>query len=162
MTIIVEDGTNVPDANSYVSVAELVTYATERGIVLPSTDAEKEVLLMKAMDYIELLDKDYMGVRSYSDQELSWPRTQYETMMLGIPKELKKAQLILAVAAITVDLAPVSSGVTRSAKRQTVGPITVEYATTSGDNRPRIPQAESLLRYLFGNSLSGQLRVVRA
>ena len=33
-TIIVEDGTVVPGANSYASEAELTTYAADRGITL--------------------------------------------------------------------------------------------------------------------------------
>ena len=73
--IVVEDGTNVPDANSYVTVEELVQYSADRGILLPVDDAEKEILLIKAMDYLELADNEYVGLRSYPDQLLSWPRT---------------------------------------------------------------------------------------
>lgn len=159
MTITVEDGTNVPDANSYVSVEELTAYAADRGIVLPADDAAKEVLLIKAMDYLEMADHDFMGVRSFTDQPLSWPRISY-SMDLGIPKELKKAQMVLAVAAMTVDLTPVSRGL--AGKKVKVGPIEVEKPGESVA-RPRVPQAESLLRYLYGSSIgAGQLRVVRA
>ena len=159
MTIVVEDGTNVADANSYVSVAELDAYAIERGIVLPVEELAKEILLIKAMDYLELSDNDYTGTRSYSDQSLSWPRTSY-SMILGIPKELKKAQMVLAVAAMTIDLAPVSNGF--QGKKVKVGPISVEKPSESVA-RPRVPQAESLLRYLYGSSVgAGQLRVIRA
>lgn len=163
MTIVVEDGTGVPEANSYVNVADLEAYATARAMLLPDTEPAKEALLIKAMDYIELREDRFRGVRVASDQELSWPRTTYG-MVEGIPAELKKAQLVLAMAAMNVDLTPVSGGVTRSAKRQTVGPITVEYATTSGAaSGPTVPQAETLLKSLYGeNWLSNQLRVVRA
>lgn len=160
MTIVVEDGTNVAGANSYVSLDELKAYATERGITLPASDAELEVLITKAMDYIELRDENYRGDRVYDDQPLSWPRIEYD-MELGIPKELKKVEMVLAVAAMTVDFFPVSSGSSAAKKKTTVGPITVEYATQSGLT-PRIPQADSLFKYLFGDQLNGQLRVVRA
>lgn len=161
MTITVEDGTNVPDANSFVSVAELVTYAQARGISLPETEPEQEVLLIKAMDYIEVSDKEYKGYRTFTDQELSWPRT-YDYQDLGIPEDLKKAQMVLAVAAMTVDFFPNSSGLTRSTKKTVVGPISVEYATSSA-SRPRVPQAETLLSGLYnGYGAFGQLRVIRA
>lgn len=160
--IIVEDGTNIPGANSYVTVAELATYAAERGIVLPAEDPAKEVLLIKAMDYLELMSADWVGSPTFTGQPLDWPRTYYSSA-LGIPPELKKAQMVLAAAAMTIDLTPVSSGVSRSAKRQTVGPITVEYSTSGGSSYPRVPQADLLLGFLKGSSLgSGQLRVVRA
>ena len=160
MTITVEDGTNVAGANSYVDIDELRAYALERGIILPVEDAAVEILLIKAMDYIELRDEDYRGDRVYTDQALSWPRIEYD-MEIGIPKELKKLQMVLAVAAMTIDFFPVSSGTGADKKRTTVGPITVEYATKSS-TMPRIPQADSLFNYLFGGTLNGQLRVVRA
>jgi hypothetical protein len=157
--IVVEDGTNVPDANSYVTVEELVQYSADRGILLPVDDAEKEILLIKAMDYLELADNEYVGLRSYPDQLLSWPRTSYSAS-LGIPRELKKAQLVLAVAAMTIELSPVSSG--SAGKKVKIGPIAVERPNESVA-RPSVPQAEALLRYLYGSSIgAGQLRVVRA
>lgn len=159
MTITVEDGTNVPNANSYVSVEELDAYAAERGIVLPTSEPEKEVLLIKAMDYLEMADQEYMGLRSFTDQALSWPRVSY-SMDLGIPKELKKAELVLAVAAMTVELTPVSNGL--PGKDVKVGPIEIRKPSESVA-RPRVPQAETLLRYLYGSSIgAGQLRTVRA
>lgn len=160
--ITVEDGTNIPGANSYVSVADLVTHAAERGITLPVDAPSQEVLLVKAMDYLELMSSDWMGSPTFTDQPLDWPRTYYSTA-LGIPPELKKAQMVLAVAAMTIDLTPVSSGSSRSAKRQTVGPITVEYTSSSGTSYPSVPQANLLLSFLKGAALGpGQLRVVRA
>lgn len=161
MTITVEDGTNVPNANSYVSVADLDTYALERGIDLPTTEEEKEILLIKAMDYIEVYDKQFWGERAYTTQSLSHPRIRYG-MIVGIPNELRKLQMVLAVAAMTMDLLPVSSAASSFAKRKTVGPITVEYDRSMGVSVPRIPMAERLLSYLTDDGINGQLRVIRA
>lgn len=160
--IIVEDGSVVPGANSYVSVAELVTYAEERGITLPENP---ESLLIKAMDYLETLDEKYIGEPVDAFQTLSWPR-QRHSIIMDIPSQLRKAQLVLATTAITVPLTPVMKGGQEFATRKTVGPITIEYkeATTglSGASvRPRIPQVDSLLKTLLASNAAGQLRVVR-
>lgn len=159
MTLIIEDGSNVPNANSYATVEELRTFAGERGISVPADDVEVEALLIRAMDYIETLDGRFYGVRGYDDQPLSWPRYR-NYAYTGIPADIKKAQIVLAIAAQTIDLFPNESGTESSATRQTVGPITVEYDTSSRTNRPRIPQADALLSPYFTVGY-GQLRVVK-
>lgn len=158
--ITVEDGSNVPNANSYVTVAEFVAYAAERGVLIPVDAAQQEILLIKAMDYLESFHTRYYGVPSWTDQALAFPR-YYNYADTGIPTALKKAQMVLAIAAQTVELFPTTSGTTRSAKRQTVGPITIEYSESSISGRPDIPQAMVLLRPFFGGG-AGQLPVVRA
>jgi hypothetical protein len=68
-TIVVEDGSIVASANSYVSAADLSTYATDRGITINGTAA---VLLIQAMDYLE--QQDFQGYKYTDDQALQWPR----------------------------------------------------------------------------------------
>lgn len=160
MTIIVEDGTNVADANSYVSVADLVAYAEERGIELPVDPAEQEVLLIKAMDYLESFETRFPGVRAYTGQMLAWPRygAGYNYFP-AMPDRLRKAQLVAAVAAMEVDLLPVSAAATANATRKTVGPITVEYSSQAS-RHPSIPELSAIMNELFGTP-NGQLKVVR-
>ena len=43
-SIIVEDGSLVTGANSYISEADLTTYATDRGIVITGTNS---ILIIK-------------------------------------------------------------------------------------------------------------------
>ncbi len=52
MAIVVEDGTQVAGANSYVSESDLTTYASDRGVALSETES---VLIIKAMDYLNTL-----------------------------------------------------------------------------------------------------------
>jgi hypothetical protein len=168
-SLIVEDGTGVANADSYASAADLVQYATKRGITIPPDEADQEILLVKAMDYLQSLDLYYMGYRTNGViQRLLWPRTNvyFNNVLFGddkIPPELVKVQLILAVAAQTIELFPNASGVARLASRKTVGPITVEYDTQADADatlRPIISEADALLNILFGNVV-GQMRVVR-
>lgn len=105
MALVVEDGTGVEGANSYLTVAELRAFAGDRGLTLP-TDSEVEKLLVKATDYLEL--KSYIGDRASDNQGLSWPRTQtanpYWQYTNLIPTKLKTAQSLLAVEAMNGDL----------------------------------------------------------
>ena len=105
MALVVEDGTGVEGANSYLTVAELRAFAGDRGLTLP-TDSEVEKLLVKATDYLEL--KSYIGDRASDNQGLSWPRTQtanpYWQYNNLIPTKLKTAQSLLAVEAMNGDL----------------------------------------------------------
>ena len=48
MALIIEDGTIVDGANSFVTAAELVTYADDYGLSIPATTAEQERLLRRA------------------------------------------------------------------------------------------------------------------
>jgi hypothetical protein len=167
MPLVKEDGTGVSGANTYADAADMVAYAAERGIEIPVATEDQEKLLVRAMDYLETLDARFLGYRTADDQLLSWPRWgvyfngrlfSYE----AIPPELVKAQVVIAIAAQTIDLFPTASGEAHTATRKTVGPITVEYAwgqQVSATLRPVISQADALLGYLTGST--GQLRVIR-
>lgn len=143
MPLVVEDGTGVDGANTFASVADLTAYATARGIALPGTDAGKEQLLTLALDAIESLEITYLGMRSYPEQDLSWPRTdpcnQDGTIILSngqvvqpdsIPKQLIQAQCQLACDQQSAAFFQVSDG--RLVTEETVGPITTKYADSQG------------------------------
>ena len=103
LVITVEDGSIVADANSYVTAAELVTYAAERGITGLSADADVRAnLLFKAMDYIET--RVFQGQQvDFGVQALVWPRDDVyiDGNLLSntaIPLMLKRSQCELALA----------------------------------------------------------------
>lgn len=99
MSIVVEDGSIVTGANSYVSAADLAAYAAARGVTLTGTDS---VLLLKAMDYLESFDARFKGKRITRDQPLSWPRDGaviegWEWGSTEIPRQVINAQLTLCI-----------------------------------------------------------------
>ncbi len=99
MALIIEDGGIVSNANSYVSVADLTSFATARGITI---SGNAEVLLIQAMDYLESLDGKFKGARTERDQPLSWPRAgvtieDWNWSSNEIPRQLVNAQLNLAI-----------------------------------------------------------------
>lgn len=53
MALLIEDGTVIPDANSYVDRAAYIAYALARGVTIDDTD-ESDIDLINAMDYLEI------------------------------------------------------------------------------------------------------------
>jgi len=128
-TIVVETGTGSASSNSYVSEAELATYASDRGITVTGT---ANVLLIRAMDYIE--SKDFLGTKASDAQALVWPRTgvtvnSYSFSSTAIPKLLKDAQIETAIA-IGDGVDPLDNQA-RETSKEKVGEIEVEYTATA-------------------------------
>lgn len=106
MTITVEDGTVVPNADSYVTVAEADAVLVE-DIALDSAawnaldEENKEEFLKVATRFLERRFRWY-GLPTVSGQSLQWPRTKNfddkgDVINPGtIPKQLKDAQIELA------------------------------------------------------------------
>lgn len=129
-TIVVEDGTGKTDANSYVTEAELTTYATDRGVTLTGST---NVLLIKSMDYFESLN--FQGKKTNETQALQWPRTGvvidgYSVESSTVPQEVKNAQMAIAVS-IDQSVDPLSD-IEPGIKREKVGEIEVEYQDGAG------------------------------
>lgn len=157
--IIVEDGSNIPNANSYVSVADAKQYFTNRGLDIGSvTDDQLAAGLINAMDYLSGLN--WIGVPQYTDpaQSLDWPRirtpgcyTGPSNVPAGIPKNLKDAQSRLAFdwSVNNVDFFPVDTG-EAFVTEETVGPLTTKYsAPVDWEGTPSMPLIDKLLEPLL-------------
>lgn len=130
MALIIEDGTNVANADSYVTVAELQAYAITYGVTLNAGD--EEMNLLKAMQYMESLD--YNGLRSYSDSSLKMPRSGiyidgYEVASTSIHKFLKSAQILAAVEYNSGN--DLLATIDREIIREKIGPLETEYKPSS-------------------------------
>ncbi len=138
MAIVVEDGTVVTGANSYVTAAELSAYAAARSVTLVSG---AETLLIQAMDYIESLS--FIGIKWTKDQPLSWPRVDvwidgYYQDVEDIPVQLKNGQMAVALA-IDAGNGPLID-LPRGVKRERVGELEVEYM----DGAPSVTIARTI------------------
>lgn len=148
-TIVVEDGTGLSNSNSYLSEADLNTYATDRGVTLTGTPA---ILLIQGMDWIE--ENNFIGYKYSEDQALQWPRGNviidgYSVDVTNIPLLLKDA---LAEVCISIDAGfnPLAN-VPRETIKEKVGDIEVEYK--SGSRSTEYPTAAySKLRKLIENT----------
>ena len=123
MALIVEDGTGLPNAEAYISVADADSYFAKRGNSAWSalTVDAKEVALRLGADYMAAVyGPRWCGERLTDTQALDWPRDEQ-----GVPEAVKRANAELAVrASAGVLLADQGAQV----KQETVGPISVTYA----------------------------------
>jgi hypothetical protein len=145
MALLVEDGTGVANANSYVSVASARTWVAARGFSFTGTDSVVEQLLLLAMDLLETYRAQYRGSKTASDQSLQWPRTgaTLDRELLeddAIPPLLISAQIQLAYEAQSTVLQP--SGTGQEVLKEKVGPIETEY----------VPRGMTTIRPLFNKA----------
>lgn len=159
MALIIEDGSNVANADSFATVAELRTYAANRGLTVPVADEDCEVLLRKAVDYLNSQESKFQGYRYYyaDGQSLCFPRGDiylFDLYIGGeIPQRLKDAQCQLAVDANSNDLLAAGNG--REVIEKKVGPLTTKWNPTGSTSPQYEPVAAlALLEPLFAPGVS--------
>lgn len=181
MALIVEDGTGLANAESYISVAAADAYHASRGnAVWEDLDPDvKEQNLRRATDFIDAhYSEDWSGETTTLEQALAWPRgyvprpvretypggSAYDPYLSdgAVPPQVAKATAILALKVATgVILAPSSSP---AVKQETIGPLTTIYQDGAGDALATLEmelfEVENLLRGLIGGR-SSTVRLIR-
>jgi len=152
MALIVEDGSGLPDANSYNSVPEIRSYAAARGYTLPEEDTDVELLAVQATDYVDSFRTSFQGKKTNpSIQALQWPRTgvtidDEPVDPDSIPRELKNAHAQASIEAYTTNLMPNDSAFV---KKEKVDVIEVEYAEPVNGSSSSFTKIDSLLEPLL-------------
>jgi len=157
MALIVEDGTGVPYADSYVSLTDATAYCTALGhsAWAGAIPADQESALRRATQYLDTRYR-YAGKRITTTQALEWPRTTRQWPV----RSIRDACCELAVRALDGELytdagdAPVT--------RETVGPITTEYGHSTNDGQVRYSIVDDMLRGLLASIGRMNLRLERA
>lgn len=92
MTIIVEDGTGLSTAETYITVAEFKAYCDARGHSYSGyTDLQIEQAMRRAATYINSLN--YYGSVVSDDQGMAWPRRYLTNIESNVvPRQIKWAQ----------------------------------------------------------------------
>lgn len=160
MALVIEDGTLVAGANSFVTRSEIIAYAESRGIVIPDEDAS-DVHAINAMDYMTV--QCLRGKPVNATQLTPFPRmglvagdtaVDYE---YSIPDNVKRAQMQLALDSFNgIEL--VASGKPEAVvKRRKVGPIEREFFAPGevGGGQANAPQL-TLANALLAPWLCGQ------
>ncbi|ATH99537.1 DnaT-like ssDNA-binding protein [Alcaligenes faecalis] len=156
MSLVVEDGAGLPDADSYVSVSDADSYAVAMGhvswLATGVTEAQKETALRRATQYVDSRYR-YKNSKLNPDQALEWPR-------VGFPWPVKRvtdATCELAVRALSgalyADVAPEDN-----IKSETVGPLTTVYQDAENGGQVRFAIVDDLLLPLV---VSGQMTTIR-
>lgn len=168
VTLVVEDGTVVTGANSFVTEDQIVAYALARGVALPyTTDPNKDavaVLGIKAMDYLNALS--WRGEPVSTTQTVPWPRKNMRVTpdvpenVIPVPVIEAQLQLTLLAHGGTV-LVPVSLG-TGLLIKEKIGPIENIYSEKAGvstDGLPILPGVTALLYPWLLGELAGSVPV---
>jgi hypothetical protein len=163
MSLIVEDGTGLSTADSYISAAA----ATARHLALGNTDwailtdAEKEQALRRATVYMEQAYRTrWVGCRAHQTQALSWPRYISELVddiyIAGdvLPADIANACADLALKAAAGEL---NADLTRGVVRKKVGPLETEYDRNSPQSVRYRAIDMALAPYLKGSSAMATL-----
>lgn len=182
MALVIENGSGVPGADSWVTVAECEAWHLKySGHALSGSPADKEAAIRRATLFLTTYFAEssslsgfgnryiWKGVKTFGrGQTLAWPRTGVEDgegNEIGaneIPEEVKIAVHVLAKIEFQNPgaLTPTVT-MTEAVRREQVGPLSVEYfgATTPGegllvtDFRPEVTQAiDALKGLLFVNT----------
>lgn len=132
MALIVEDGSIVPNADSYVSLADARTLAARYNLALPVDDTEAEAALRNGAGYIGLQEPQMCGTRVSALQSLAYPRQNvtlygFPVASDSIPDQIKQAQVIAAVEyGKGTDVRASTDGRATSMER-VEGAVTVQY-----------------------------------
>lgn len=165
MALIVEDGTGLATAESYISVADASARLASLGDTTfdaLASDALRETALRKATNYMEQrYSTRWKGERITADQVLSWPR--YDANVHGyildsdkVPVAVANACADLALISLTETLNPVLD---RAVVREKVGPLETEYSEHSPQSR-RYPAIDQMLAaYMKGGGVNALLAV---
>lgn len=169
MSLIVENGSGMSDAESLCSVAQADAYHAGRANAQWAllTTLEKEAALRRATDYMTVYRLKWKGVRINTAQALDWPRynVQMEDTGYGryaaylpsnvVPVEVIKATAEMALKAAASELA---EDLGPQVIEETIGPITTKYAPGS-PQYTRYRAVDLLLAPLIGGA--GGVRLVR-
>lgn len=176
MAFVVEDGTGLPNANSFADVAYADEYFGERGVTAwAGDDAQKQAWLIQATDYIQqVFASRFVGNKATLEQALAWPRI-FATTRSGVdldndmvPVAVVRACCQYALRAMQGPLMPdptvSAEGYNVVTTRKKIGPIEKEFRVMGSSGEPILvrsyPAADSLLTDLL-RAGTGGTRVIR-
>ena len=165
MALVIEDGSIVANANSYATLAAVRTYALTRGVTLSADDAVLEPQVLRAMDYIEHREDQYVGTIVVGTQALAWPRLNAYWRRIELGDDEIPAPLLYGLYELTmavhagVNLLPTTTA-SDYVIRKKVGPMEVEYSDPlSVGIEAMLTAAEGWLSQLYSNSGAGFVTV---
>lgn len=153
MTLIIEDGTGKPDAESYASAEDLAMYAVKFGVTIPAELPAQEALLRRAA--LAMDGMTWKGRKTNSEQALCWPRRGVELDHQikpdnYLPGRIQYGQMALAAEIHTDDVDPIEKRKGAVTLERVEGAVTREYATipnTSGRLLPAAPDRPSATQF---------------
>lgn len=149
--MVVETGTGLDNADSYVSIDFADDYFSSRNPKwADKTDEEKETALIVATDYVDNMFK-WKGKKASGEQALSFPRfCLFDSdgyKVEGIPKKLKQAVCVVADYGSGTTLFGVDEEKGDIASESVSGAVSVSYFQgTRKENVSTLQQVNALLK----------------
>lgn len=166
-TLIVEDGSVVTGANTYVSVADVDTYLADYGKTSDAWDSAtadgKASAVLRASQIMRArYGGQWRGEKTEKTQPMQWPRKDVrdydgdEYSNVVVPPEVRQCQMEISLLVIAGE-AVINDKVAKppQIKRETVGPITTEFfeAAPGVDLFPWIDQLVSEFATVGANKM---------
>jgi hypothetical protein len=153
--LIVEDGSIVAGANTYVSDNYFTNFCSARGIDFPDTAEARSYIIITGMDYVESFRREFKGLKTSGTQDLQWPRTGVYidntiTDSSFIPVELKNALCQAAIESIEIKLFESSDGT--SVKKEKLDTLEIEYFERGSTGTPVFAAVDAYLSELLSRS----------
>jgi len=162
MSFVIEDGSGLPNANSYLSVAAADTYHVDYSGSTDWSGADntaKERALRLATQYLDVrFNNRWKGVRVSQSQALAWPRsnvTNSDGCYLSsneIPAAIKEATAESALRIILGDdlLGVIAAPGLIASETKKIGPLEKSVTYVSGKSQvKRYPLVDGLLKQLI-------------
>lgn len=136
MALVVENGSLVEGADSYVSLSDAQQYATDRGL----DTVLSEALLLRAVDYVNAFRKVFKGFKlTDPENDMQWPRREvvidgYILASTVIPQCVVRAQIQTAIE-IAEGFDPLETVSSQVLTKEKIDVLEFEYDTdkeTSG------------------------------
>lgn len=166
--LIVEDGSIVPGADSYTSLADARVLADKFGWTLPEDDGEAEAALRNGAAYIDLQESILCGTRVSAEQSLAFPRNGlkvygFHVANNTIPKQVIHAQIAAAVEYGKGSDVRGSTDGRITTHEEVVGAVVVEYADNgvTGSTITITAALDALRPLICGGNNGFQFRVQR-
>jgi len=170
MALIIEDGSQVTDSNSYVTRADYITYANARGITIADT-AAADVQLLTAAEYIDRHEDNLKGYIVERDQSMAYPRNNLTIDGWYWGSDEIPRQVILCQLAFALDINSGEDLYNRSQNPNLItkserveGAIDIEYAVSesTGQKLSQTSTGDALLASLLNNSGLTSISLIRA
>ena len=164
MALVIENGKVVPGADSFATAAELVTYATNFGKVIPADEVAQESLLRRAALQMDAMP--WKGRAVSRDQALAWPRAEVKRQgwvlrTNEVPQQIKAGQMALATEIHADDLTDPATK-TGAVISETVGPISTTYAAAASSVSKPAATRQSYAQFAGLLESSSQVSLLRS
>lgn len=163
--MIVEDGSGIAGANSYVTTEEANTFHADRsnGAWTAASTGFKESALINASDYIDANYK-FDSFTSSSTQGLAWPRygilNEAGYAQAGVPVAVKKATMMLALEALSGSLQGAQDSAQVLSTEQSLDGVGSTKMTFAKNTKARFPAVDAILASVSHGRVSSGMRTI--